>query len=95
MTDPHTSWFRPADDPQYWGTRPGVELDTLIGIFHDVLFREDDEQGPVFRWSSDHRLYADDDVLLRLAADQVAFAVLDHFAEIAALVATIREQATP
>lgn len=93
MTDPHTSWFRPADDPQYWGTNPGPELGQLISIFHNALFREDETYGPEFRWSTSIRLFTDDDPLLGMAADQVAFAVLDHAEEIAALVATIRKQA--
>lgn len=108
MTDQPINWFRGADRPvggtvfvkpaeprpQWWGTNPSPELDRLISIFHAALFDEDDdERGPWFRFSLEHRLYTDDDSYLGCTPDQMAFAVLDHADEIAALVAAIREQA--
>lgn len=91
----NTAWIRPAVEPRYWGSNPSPELDRLVALFHRALFREDETYGPEFRSASSPRaLFADDDLLLATAADQMAFAVLDHADEIAALVAAIREQAT-
>lgn len=93
MTDPPT-WIKPATGPRYWGSNPSPELDRLITLFHHALFREDETYGPEFRFTSSPRhLFADDDLLLATAADQMAFTVLDHADEILALAATIREQA--
>jgi hypothetical protein len=88
-------WVKPNDaEPRYWGSNPSPELDRLIALFHRALFREDETYGPEFRFtSSPRRLFTADDLLLATAADQMAFAVLDHADEIAVLLAAIREQA--
>lgn len=79
MTEPKPEQ---QDDHAVPGDR---HYDRLAEIVHEALFYEDDEAGPVFRWS-EPRVVSDDDPFVRLAVDAVVRDLWGSRAEIVTLI---------
>jgi hypothetical protein len=56
---------------------PQEVRDRATALIHNTLFAEDDNDGPIFRWS-EQRLAHDDDTLLKCAADMVVNDLVAH-----------------
>jgi hypothetical protein len=71
--------------------------DRIAEVVHDALFYEDNEDGPIFRWS-ERRLVSDDDGYLKLATDAVVRDLWINRAEIVRLLggsSAVAEPRTP